>query len=254
MDDNVENPVRNEKRQHKFVKIASILTVFLLIASALLFCFRDSIFSCFAAKMIEKAADSYISDQKDGDIVPENDIPALQDIAASALRQDLPGVNGSSSSLTGFIVSMDQDETNISVGGEDFSVLADSQYENLMQMAETMKNPAFQAFAGEFAAAISDEIGNPQGGEEMFNAMFKAANSKKAQELAKKYANNPEFIKAMSELRKMSVQNVRDSSKKESGKETNTKSSMPDSSKKVQPVGNVRRPGADYSSGSPLDE
>lgn len=245
MDDNVENPVGNEKRQHKFVKIASILTVFLLIASALLFYFRDSIFSCFAAKMMEKAADSYISDQKDGDIVPENDIPALQDIAASALRQDLPGVNGSSSSLTGFIVSMDQDETNISAGGEDFSVLADSQYENLMQMAETMKNPAFQAFAGEFAAAISDEIGNPQGGEEMFNAMFKAANSKKAQELAKKYANNPEFIKAMNELKKMAVPK---------GKGTNAKSSMPDSSKKIQPVGIGKRPGADYSSGSPLDE
>jgi len=245
MDNNVENPVKNEKRQHKFVKIASILTVFLIIASALLFCFSDRIFSYFAAKMIEKAADSYISDQKDSDIVPENDISALQDIAARALRQDLSGVNASSSSLTGFIVSMDQDEMNVSAGGDDFSVLADSQYENLMQMAETMKNPAFQAFAGEFAAAISDEIGNPQGGEEMFNAMFKAANSKKAQELAKKYSNNPEFIKAMNELKKMAVPK---------GKGINAKSSMPDSSKKIQPVGNGKRPGADYSSGSPLDE
>lgn len=245
MDDNVENPVGNEKRQHKFIKFASILTVFLLIASALLFYFRDRIFSYFAAKMIEKAADSYISDQKDGDIVQENDISALQDIATRALRQDLSGVNASTSSLTGFIVSMDQDETNVSDSGEDFSVLADSQYENLMQMAETMKNPAFQAFAGEFAAAISDEIGNPQGGEEMFNAMFKAANSKKAQELAKKYANNPEFIKAMNELKKMAVPK---------GKGTNAKSSMPDSLKKIQPVGIGKRPGADYSSGSPLDE
>ena len=65
------------------------------------------------------------------------------------------------------------------------------------------------------------------------------------QELAKKYSNNPEFIKAMNELKKMAVPK---------GKGTNAKSSMPDSSKKIQPVGIGKRPGADYSSGSPLDE
>ena len=77
--------------------------------------------------------------------------------------------------------------------------------EKLQKMSELMQNPVYKSYMSELSEAIMSDTGKSMTGGNFMDILKKGIQSPKALKVAQKYSKNPEFLKILGEMKKLTA-------------------------------------------------